>query len=73
MTAMEKFAAETRERLIKHIDYRTEEVARRDNLDLKKPGDLVAAYSKVFKEDPGLYDLYRRVISVPIGKISLID
>jgi len=73
MTTIQKFEAETRERLIKHIDYRTEEVARRDNLDLQKSGDLVLAYSKVFKEDPGLYDLYRRVRSVSVGKISLID
>lgn len=73
MTAMEEFEAETRERVMKLIDSKTEDVARRDHLDLKKPADLVTAYSTVCTEDRGLYDLYRRVSSVPIGKISLID
>jgi hypothetical protein len=65
--------AETRERVAKLIASKTEDVARRDNLDLQKPGDLVRAYSKVCTEDPELYDLYRRVSTVPIGKISLKD
>ena len=73
MTAMEKLEAETRERVAKLIASKTEDVARRDNLDLHKSGDLVLAYSKVFKEDPGLYDLYRRVSSVPIGSTLLND
>jgi len=68
---LEKMAVENRERVMKLIDSKTEDVARRDNLDLNKPADLVTAYSKVCTEDPGLYDLYRRVSSVPIGKISL--
>ena len=73
MTAMEKISAENCERVMKLVDSKTEDVARRDNLDLKKPADLVKAYSTVCTEDRGLYDLYRRVSSVPIGKISLID
>jgi len=67
MTAVEKIEAETRERVAKLIASKTEDVARRDNLDLQKPGHLVAAYSKVFKEDPGLYDLHRRVNSMAVG------
>ena len=73
MTAMEKISAENYERVMKLVDSKTEDVARRDNLDLKKPADLVTAYSTVCIEDPELYDLYRRVSSVPVGEISLID
>ena len=73
MTAIEKIEAETRERVMKLINSKTEYVARRDNLDLKNPADLVTAYSKICTEDPELYNLYRRVSSLPIGKISLTD
>jgi hypothetical protein len=73
MTALEKMAVENRERVMKLIDSKTEDVARRDNLDLNKPADLVTAYSKVCTEDPGLYDLYRRVSSVPVGSTLLND
>jgi len=73
MTAMEKVEAETRERVMQLIDSKTEDVARRDNLDLKKPVDLVTAYSKVCTEDPQLYNLYRRVSTLPVGKILLKD
>jgi hypothetical protein len=73
MTAMEKISAENCERVMKLIDSKTKDVARRDNLDIQNPGDLVTAYSRVLNEDPGLYDLYRRVSSVSIGKISLKD
>ena len=73
MTALEKMAVENRERVMKLIDSKTEDVARRDNLDLNKPADLVTAYSKVCTEDPGLYDLYRRVSSVPVGGTLLND
>lgn len=71
MTALDKIAAENRERVMKLVDYKAQEVAHRDNLDLKNPSDLVTAYSRAGNEDRALYDLYRRVSSVPIGKISL--
>ena len=71
MTAIKKIEAETRERVVKLINSKTEYVARRDNLDLKNPADLVTAYSKVCTEDPDLYNLYRRVSTVPIGRISV--
>jgi hypothetical protein len=73
MTAMEEFEAETRKYVMRLIDSKTEDVARRDHLDLQKPADLVMAYSKVCTEDPGLYDLYRRVSSVPVGGTLLND
>ena len=73
MTAMEKLEAETRQRVMHLIESKTEDVARRENLDLKKPADLVKAYSAVCTEDPDLYNLYRRVSSVPVRKLSLAD
>ena len=45
MTAIKKIEAETRERVVKLINSKTEYVARRDNLDLKNPADLATAYS----------------------------
>ena len=73
MTAMEKISAENCERVMKLIDSKTKDVARRDNLDIQNPGDLVTAYSKVCTEDPQLYNLYRRVSTLPVGKILLKD
>jgi len=55
MTALEKMAIENRQHVMKLIDYRTEDVAWRDNLDLKKPADLVTAYSTVCT-DPELHN-----------------
>ncbi len=40
--------------VLQRINYRAEEIARRDNLDLKQPSDLVSAYSRVCNEDPGI-------------------
>ena len=73
MTDLNKIAAENRERVMKLVDYRTEEVAHRDKLDLHNPADRVTAYSKVCTEDHDLYNLYRRVISVPLREVSLAD
>ena len=73
VTGLEKMEAQTREHVMRLIDSKTEDIARRDHLDLKKPADLVKAYSTVCTEDPGLYDLYRRVSSVPVGSTLLND
>ena len=73
MTTLDKIAAENRERVMKLIDCRTEEVAHRDKLDIQKSAERVAAYSKVFAEDRDLYYLYQRVFSVPVGKVSLTE
>jgi hypothetical protein len=73
MTGANKIATETRERVFKLVEYRTEEVAYHDKLNLQKSADRVTAYSKVFAEDRDLYNLYRRVISVPVGMVSLMD
>ena len=40
ITGLEKMEAETRERVAKLIASKTEDVARRDNLDLQKPAIL---------------------------------
>jgi hypothetical protein len=55
------------------MNYKTEEIARRDNLDLRKPTDVVTAYARVCNEDPGFYDFYRRVFSVPVREVSLMQ
>ena len=73
MTALDKMARENRERVMKLIDNRTEAVAHRDKLDIQKSAERVTAYSRVFAEDRDLYNLYRRVFSVPVGRISLTD
>jgi hypothetical protein len=73
MTGLDKMARENRERVMKLIDYRTEAVAHRDKLDIQKSAERVTAYSRVFAEDRDLYNLYRRVISVPVGKVSLTE
>ena len=73
MNALDRFAQETREHVLQRINYRAEEIARRDNLDLKRPSDLVSAYSRVCNEDPDSYDLYRRVFSVPVREVSLME
>ena len=73
MTALDKMARENRERVMKLIDNRTEAVAHRDKLDIQKSAERVTAYSRVFAEDRDLYNLYRRVFSVPVGKVSLTE
>ena len=73
MADMNKIAEENREHVMKLVDYRTLEAAHRDKLDLKKSADLVTAYSRVFAEDPGLYDLYRRVTSVSVSVEKVND
>ena len=73
MTSMDILAEENRKHVMKIVDRRTEEVAYRDSLDLKKSADLVTAYSRVFAEDGGLYNLYRRVFSVPVREVSLME
>jgi hypothetical protein len=37
------------------VQYRLDEVAYSQNLDLKKPADYLAALNKVFAEDPPLF------------------
>ena len=73
MNAVDRFAQETRESVLQHINYRAEEIARRDNLDLKNPTDLVTAQCRVLNEDPQLCDLYRRAFSVPVREASLME
>jgi hypothetical protein len=73
MTAMDKLAAENRERVMKLVDYKTEAVASRDKLDLQNPAERVTAYTRACNEDQELYKLYRRVISVPVGRVSLTE
>ena len=73
MTSMDKLAEENREHVMKLVNYRTEEVAHRDKLDIQKSAERVTAYSRVFGEDRDLYNLYRRVFSVPVGKVSLAE
>ncbi len=74
MKALDRFAEETRKRVIAAINCRTEEIARRDNLDLKQPSRSCEVHTQEFcTEDRGLYNLYRRVFSVPVREVSLIE
>ena len=73
MTTLDKIAEENREHVMKLVDYRTEAVAHRDKLDIQKSAERVRVYSKVFAEDRDLYHLYRRVFSVPVCRVLLID
>ena len=70
MTTMEEFEAETREYVMRLIDSKAEDVARRDNLDLKKPADLVTAYSTVCT-DPELHN-YLQPVQLKNCEIKLI-
>jgi hypothetical protein len=58
---------EHREGVNAEIHYRLEWVAYRDKLDLDKPADRVAAQTKVFAEDPGLYKCYVAANTVRVG------
>jgi hypothetical protein len=71
MTALDRLAGENREHVLRLLEYKTEEVAHRDKLDLRIPADLVRANSTVCNEDGEFYNLYRRVISVPVREISI--
>jgi hypothetical protein len=73
MTALERINRENRERVLKIVESKTEQVAYREKLDLRNPADRVTAYTKVFNEDHDLYNLYRRVFSVPVRAVSLVD
>jgi hypothetical protein len=72
-TSMEKLERENREYVMKRVEHKTEEVAHRDKLDLDNPADRVKAYSRACAEDRDLYNLYRRVMSVPVRDVSPED
>ena len=50
-----------------------EMVAYREKLNLDKPADRVAAETKVFTEDPGLYKRYAASNTVRVGTVSLTN
>jgi hypothetical protein len=53
--------------------YRIEHIAYREKLDLTKPADRVEAQTKLFAEDPGLYERYRAPNTVRVGEVSVTD
>ena len=55
------------------LQYRMEMVAYREKLNLDKPADRVAAETKVFTEDPGLYKRYAASNTVRVGTVSLTN
>ena len=55
------------------LQYRMEMVAYRKKLNLDKPADRVAAETKVFTEDPGLYKRSAASNTVRVGTVSLTD
>ena len=70
---MNKRAGEDREKVNAEVHYRIEYIAYRENLDLEKPADRVAAQTKLFQEDPGLYKRYATANTVRVGKVSVTD
>jgi hypothetical protein len=62
-----------REDVNAEVHYRIEMVAYRDKLDLDKSAERLAAQTKVFTEDPGLYKRYIAANTVRVGKASLTD
>jgi hypothetical protein len=73
MTGLKKMAEENRKHVMKIADDKAEAVAYRDKLDLKNPTDRETAYSRACTEDREFYNLYRRVISVPVREASLME
>ena len=72
-TGVNKRAGKDRERVNAEVHYRIEMVAYRQKLDLDKPADRVAAQTKLFAEDPDLYERYRTANTVRVGKVSVTD
>src|SRR5262245_63601058 len=62
-----KRADEDRERVNAAVDYSIVMIAHRDKLDLNKAADRAAAQTKVFQEDPVLYEHYRTANIVHVG------
>jgi hypothetical protein len=73
VNGVNKRAGEDREKVNAEVHYRIEMVAYRDKLDLNKPADRVAAQTKLFQEDPDLYERYRTANTVRVGKVSVTD
>jgi hypothetical protein len=73
VNGVNKRAGEDREKVNAEVHYRIEYIAYREKLDLDKPVDRMAAQQKAFAEDPSLYERYRAVNTVRVGKVSLTD
>jgi hypothetical protein len=73
VTGVKKRAAEAREEVNAEVHFRTEMVAYRDKLDLDRPADRMAAQTKVFAEDAGLYKRYKAANTVRVGAVPLTD
>ncbi len=73
VTGVNKRAGEDRARVNAEVHCRIEHIAYRDQLDLDKPVERVAAQTKLFAEDPGLYERYRAANTVRVGKVSMTD
>ena len=73
VTGVNKRAGEDREKVNAEVHCRIEHIAYRDQLDFDKPVERVAAQTKLFAEDPGLYERYRAANTVRVGKVSMTD
>jgi hypothetical protein len=73
VNGVNKRAGEDREKVNAEVHYRIEYIAYREKLDLDKPADRVEAQTKLFAEDPGLYERYRTANTVRVGKVSVTD
>ena len=72
-TGVNKRAGKDRERVNAEVHYRIKNLAYREKLDLDKPADRVEAQTKLFAEDPKLYERYRAANTVRVGKVSVTD
>ena len=73
VNGVNKRAGEDREKVNAEVHYRIEHIAYREKLDLDKVADRVEAQTKLFAEDPGLYERYRTANTVRVGKVLMTD
>ena len=73
VTVLNKRAGEDRKYINGEVEYRTQMIASRDNLNLDKPSDRLAAQEKVAIEYPDLYKRYSAANTIHVGKVSLTD
>ena len=73
VTCVNKRAGEDPEYINGQVEYRVQMIASRDNLNLDKPSDRLAAQEKVAIEYPDLYKRYSAANTIHVGKVSLTD
>ena len=73
VTVLNKRAGEDAEYINGEVEYRVQMIASRDNLNLDKPSDRLAAQEKFAAEYPSLYKQHSTANTIHIGKVCLTD